>query len=514
MPVVAFDHNKTTAKDRYDALEGEKKAYQDRAEKCAKYTIPMAFPKATSTYSTEYDTPYQSIGARGVNNLASKLLTALVPPNAPFFRLGLGSDVMKQMQQNPDVLMQWEQALSQYENNIVQYMESTLQLRTTASEAFIQLLIAGNCLLFLPPAEGGIKMYRLKDYCVLRDGIGNIVEIVAVDHIAAAALPPEAQSLIKDDVEPSKKIDVYTHVYLEGDNFLSYQEIDGQQIGSSNQSYPVNKTPWMALRLRKMDGESYGRSFVDEYIGDLSSLELLSKAIVEASGIAANILYMVNPNSTTKISELSKAKSGDFIKGKIEDVQILQMNKAADLQIAQMEKQQLSSDLSYAFLLNSAVQRNAERVTAEEIRYVAQELEGTIGSIYSILSQEFQLPLVRRCLVQMERLGLIPELPQGAKGIEPVVTTGIEALGRGADLQNLDTFIRYAQIFPEAFNTAVKANQILSQICTALRINPAKVIKTDAEVQQEQAMAAQQQAAASGMETAANAAGQQMGQQQ
>ena len=223
---------------------------------------------------------------------------------------------------------------------------------------------------------------------------------------------------------------------------------------------------------------------------------------------------MVNPNSTTKISELSKAKSGDFIKGKMEDVQILQMNKAADLQIAQMEKQQLSSDLSYAFLLNSAVQRNAERVTAEEIRYVAQELEGTIGSIYSILSQEFQLPLVRRCLVQMERLGLIPELPQGAKGIEPVVTTGIEALGRGADLQNLDTFIRYAQIFPEAFNTAVKANQILSQICTALRINPAKVIKTDAEVQQEQAMAAQQQAAASGMETAANAAGQQMGQQQ
>ena len=88
MPVVAFDHNKTTAKDRYDALEGEKKAYQDRAEKCAKYTIPMAFPKATSTYSTEYDTPYQSIGARGVNNLASKLLTALVPPNAPFLDWG------------------------------------------------------------------------------------------------------------------------------------------------------------------------------------------------------------------------------------------------------------------------------------------------------------------------------------------------------------------------------------------------------------------------------------------
>ncbi|WP_416142518.1 portal protein [Escherichia coli] len=44
---------------------------------------------------------------------------------------------------------------------------------------------------------------------------------------------------------------------------------------------------------------------------------------------------------------------------------------------------------------NSAVQRTGERVTAEEIRYVASELEDTLGGVYSILSQELQLPLVR-----------------------------------------------------------------------------------------------------------------------
>lgn len=47
-------------------------------------------------------------------------------------------------------------------------------------------------------------------------------------------------------------------------------------------------------------------------------------------------------------------------------------------------------------LLNSAVQRNGERVTAEEIRYVAGELEDTLGGVYSLLSQELQLSLIRR----------------------------------------------------------------------------------------------------------------------
>ena len=35
-------------------------------------------------------------------------------------------------------------------------------------------------------------------------------------------------------------------------------------------------------------------------------------------------------------------------------------------------------------LLNSSVQRNAERVTAEEVRYMAQELETALGGVYSI----------------------------------------------------------------------------------------------------------------------------------
>lgn len=495
MSVKPFDHNETTAKSRYTKLEGDRKNYTDRAEKCAKYTIPMAFPKDTDTASTNYETPYQSIGARGVNNLTSKLMLALFPPNAPFFRLSLGDDVKQALTDDPDTMQQWEEALSKIERKVQSYMENH-QIRTTMSEALLQLIIAGNVLLFLPPAEGGMRLYRLNSYVINRDGIGNVIEIVAKETLAYAALPEEAQNLIEqDEVDPDKSYDVYTHTYLEGDVYQSYQEIEGQVIGGTEQTYPKDKSPWIPLRLKKMDGESYGRSFVDEYLGDLKVLEALCKSVAQVAAVASNILYLVNPNAVTRISELSKAKSGDFVRGKIEDIQILQVNKTSDLQIASAEIQQIEGRLSYAFLLNSAVQRNAERVTAEEIRYVANELEDTVGSIYSILSQELQLPLVKRFMVQMTKEGAIPDMPEGAQGVEPMIVTGIEALGRGHDLNNLDTFIRYAQVFPEAFQNNVKQAEILRQIATSLGIDASSVVKSDEELQQEMMQTQQMQMA-------------------
>lgn len=495
MSVQVFDHNVTTAKSRYNKMEAVRKTYTTRAETCAKYTIPMAFPKESDSYTTTYETPYQSMGARGVNNLTSKLMLALFPPNAPFFRLTLGDEVQQALGDDPSTKQQWEEALSSIERKIQSYMEDH-QIRTTMYEAFLQLIIAGNVLLFLPPAEGGVRLFRLNSYCVSRDGVGNVLEIVAKENIAYGALPEEAQSCIEaENVDPDKSYEVYTHTYLEGDVYKSYQEIEGNIVPGSEQEYPKDKSPWIPLRLKKMDGESYGRSFVEDYIGDLKVLESLSKAVAQVAAIASNILYLVNPNAITRISELSKAKSGDFIKGRIEDVQVLQINKTNDLQITTAEKQEIESRLSYAFLLNSAVQRNAERVTAEEIRYVANELEDTVGSIYSILAQELQLPLVRRIMTQMTREGQLPDLPEGSKGVEPMIVTGIEALGRGHDLNNLDTFIRYAQVFPEAFQTNVKQAEILRQIATSLGIDSNSVVKSDQEIQAEQQQAMQMQMA-------------------
>ena len=77
----------TSIHQRYEKLETERTPFLTRARECSKLTLPTLVPDAGHSSSSTFDTPFQGIGARGVNNLASKLLLALVPPNSPFFRL-------------------------------------------------------------------------------------------------------------------------------------------------------------------------------------------------------------------------------------------------------------------------------------------------------------------------------------------------------------------------------------------------------------------------------------------
>ena len=313
--------------------------------------------------------------------------------------------------------------------------------------------------------------------------------------ISYAALPPEAKVHVSEDTNPDKNIDVYTHVYLGDDEtYYMYQEIEGEVVSGSDQQFPKDKVPWIPLRLRKMDGESYGRSYVDEYYGDLKSLDTISEAIAEMATLSAFALFLVSPSSTLRVDKLKNAQTGDFVKGKEGDVVAFQLNKVNDLQVAYQHKQELQSNLSFAFLLNSSVQRNAERVTAEEIRYVANELEDSVGNIYSLLSLELQLPLVRCIMAQLMAQGSLPDIPEGAEGVQTHIITGMEALGRGHDLTKIEQFLQIGATIPD-FQNRLKVGNVLLQLGTALGVDASTLVMSDEEYQAVQQQMLQQQMA-------------------
>ena len=485
-----------TAKEIYERLENERKSYVTRAEDCAKYTIPSLFPKETDNKDTKYETPWQSVGARGLNNLTAKLLLALFPPNSPFYKLTLRDDIAAYYEADPQSKYEIEQKLVQLEQIILNCIE-TYQIRVTINEALKQLLVAGNCCLFLPPKEGGIKLYRLSSYVIQRDALGNTIQLVATDKLTFATLPADVKNLVDPNKKPDEEVVVYTHIYYSNDDdrMYSYQEIEGKQIPGTENNYPKDKCPWIPLRLIKLDGEAYGRSYVEEYLGDLKSLEGLQKAIVELAAIAATVINLVNPNGITQVRKVTKCKNGGFAPGRRSDIETMQLEKQQDMQIAKQTADALEARLSYVFMLNSAVQRSGERVTAEEIRYVAGELEDTLGGIYSILSQELQLPLVRRLLAQLQSTGQIPQLPDNM--IEPAITTGIEALGRGHDLNKLTTFLSLVKDIPEA-QQRLQWGNLITAIASGSNIDTTGLVKSDEEMQQEmqqQAMLQMAQAA-------------------
>lgn len=485
--------NRETAKQVYERLKTDRNNYTDRAESCAQFTIPALFPKETDNASSTYKIPHQSFGARGVNNLSSKLLLALFPPNSTFFRLDMNPILKANVsQQDPQMQQEIEAAMMKMEQRILKYIE-TSQIRVTIKEALNQLIVAGNCLLYLPPKEGGAKLYRLSSYVCQRDALGKVLQIVTVDKLMFGTLPQDVKDMLASDGKQwrvTDPVEIYTHVYLEGDTYYSYQETEGKPIQGTEQQFPFDKSPWIALRFVKMDGESYGRSFVEEYLGDLKNLDGLQEAILNYAAIAAHILYLVNPGGMTQARRIAKAKTGDFVPGRKDDISVLQLDKSTDIMIAKNTVDAIEQRLSYCFILNSVVQRDAERVTAEEIRQVAGELEDTLGGTYSILSQELQLPLVKRIMAQLEANGEIPTTQQG--DIEPSITTGLEALGRGHDYNKLEMLQQSISTLPGA-EQYINVGAFIKAKATSLGIDTTGLIKTDEQIQQEQQQAMEQQ---------------------
>lgn len=481
--------NKNTAKARYEKLKSERGPFLERARKCATLTIPTLVPPEGTTGNTIFSTPHQSIGARALNYLAARFLLTLLPPNAPFFRLKVAEDV----QVNPEDKGKVEQALSTIEWQVMGEIEQ-MALRVACYEALKHLVCSGNTLLYLDPKQNKARVFHLSSYVVSRDPMGNVLEIITHEAVSPSVLPEsiliylaEQDKNKKEELSTQKALNLYRHIKREGNKWVSYEEIAGKELPNTRAQFPLDGLPWIPLRFIVVDGESYGRSYVEQYYGDLYSTEKLSKAIVEGSVASSRLLLMVHPNGVTKRKDIEKAENGAVINGDANDVDILQLNKFADFRVALDTLQQLTQRLSSAFLMNSSVQRDAERVTAEEIRFMAQELETALGGVYSILSQEFQLPIVRLILKSLQRQNKIPPL---FNKVKPFITTGIEALGRGQDLDKLTTFLRYLEVLgPEAIARELNLSDYMARLAASIGIDTKGLIKSEEQKKEEAAQA-------------------------
>jgi hypothetical protein len=77
----------TSAADRYAKLTGDRTIFLDTARDCAKLTLPHLLTPTGVVNGQKLPTPWQSVGAKGVNVMASKLMLSLFPVSATFFKL-------------------------------------------------------------------------------------------------------------------------------------------------------------------------------------------------------------------------------------------------------------------------------------------------------------------------------------------------------------------------------------------------------------------------------------------
>ncbi len=475
------------AQTTWNQLEPKHNQILNRARQCAALTIPALLPPEGTTQESELPTPYQAIGAQGTNNLASKLLLALLPANQPFFRMSIDEISLAQLTDKPEEI---QKNLAKIERVAQDYME-TKAYRVMLFEALKMLVVSGNVLLNMTN-DGKLKLFRIDSYCVKRSPTGELLEIITKENIHPEALPEKHRELVKEEGKEKEEVEIYTHIYLEDGVWSQYQQIKEQVLEDTKYTYPKDaRLPWLALRWNAKPNNDYGRGHVEEYLGALRSLEGITMSIVEAAAISAKILFMIDPNGTTEEEDLTDTANGGVCAGREEDVHVLRVDKQADLQVANQLKQELTQQLSYAFLMVQAVQRDAERVTAEEMRIMVGELEDGLGGVYAVLTQDLQLPLAELVLSALTKDKKLPKLPEE---IKPMITTGIEALGRGHDLNKLRTFgATLKEILGEEQGVAVlKSSNIVMMIATACGLDSNDVAKTEDELAKERSQQQQE----------------------
>ena len=508
---------------RYMKLENRRRPFLERGREVSALTVPYLLTREGHTAGyTDLPTPYQSVGAEGVSNLASKLLLTLFPPNAPFFRLKPDEYALEQLSESlgdsgqetrSRVLDEIEQSLISTENAVMLAVEQRA-LRVTIFECLKHLIVAGNGLLYLPRAGKGesadIRLYHLDQYVVERDSMGSLEIIVTKEMVNPGTLPPLAMEHIQKHLSShmgdggaqltsDKEVEIYTGACrLPDGKFRISQQIEGCEIPETVGTFTEESLPYLPLRFSKVSKESYGRGLGEERMGDLRSLEGLSKAIVEGAAAASRVIGLVRPNGSTRLKDLNKTKNGGFAAGNADDVQFLQVNKFADFRTAESVMDKIERRLQKAFLLTSSIQRQAERVTAEEIRLLAEQLEATLGGTYSILSQELQLPNVNHLMEQLRSEGSLPRWPAKLKKtIKPVIVTGVDALGRGQELERLRVAsLTAGEILQNpAVAGMLNVEVLLQRIYDGAGVPTEGLIKTQEQMAMEQQQAQMQQAA-------------------
>ena len=501
---------------RFETLDGNRSAQLERYRTYAENTIPSLLPREGHDQTEEFNHPFSSVQARGITGMASKMLGAMLPLNdMPFFQLGLKSGRNQTVEER------------EYLEDIARRVHKKLtskNLRDALFQTLKYLITVGNCLVTLED-DFKVRLTRLDHYVTVRNILGDVTEIIYLDFkFKDDVVDPYILGMGGFSSRNSYPFDVfYNQIKWDEDkqvwNFV--KENDQGDVLETG-TYERFAMPFVPARWNIVPGEHYGRSYVEEIYGDIITLEAYTEALTETLSASATWWPAVNPYGSTDLNDVAGRPNGSWLAATPNDVFVLSPANTmrSSVQAAFEAVESMRRSVSTAFLDSQGQVRQAERVTAAEIRMLGQELEQVLGGAFSAIANELFVPLVRRTLYLMIEEGELDEritssLFDDDEGIFEIdIITGLQALSRDNDLVKLMQMGDMMRNLPPEAAQSFKWDEYGRALVTALGFNAVNWIKSPEEIQQEQGDQMAQQALGQGLgagiEQAAMGAAQQL----
>ena len=478
---------------RYKALSSNRNQYLDAGREYSKLSLPYILPETDGVQSQGANQHgYQSIMARAVNHLSNKLTATMFPVNRSFFKLGFEQNTEADLRaagyEPTDLAELLVEAEKKAEN-----LQDKYAARVAYVSAFKNLLISGNVCLYVPQKDF-IQAISLSHYCCRRSMSGKLIELIIEERKNFSSMTTEIQEMLKKLKGPGvckddDPVTLYTWAcQIDADTFGVTQSCLGVQI-KPWQEIPTDDLPWIPLMWNHTYGEDYGRGLIEDNAGDAYVIEFLSEALAKGMALMADIKYFLKPGSTIDIDEAIGSPTGQWLSGNIEDIGVLQLEKYADFKPIAEVLAEYKKGIGQAFLMNSAVRRDAERVTTVELRIDAQELETSLGGVYTLLAQTMQAPLAYRYLKEVG-------FPLTKEQVTPQIVTGLAALGRVGDLDKIKQFTEMMQLplnWPQPVQERTKWDVFAREVAAGLSMKLPWMMSSEEWQERQEAIAKQQQ---------------------
>ncbi len=480
----------------------------DRAEHFARYTVPslMVDPLVGSGKETvRYD--FQSSGSLLLNNLSSKLTSLLFPSNQPFFKNIITPELKAQATKANIATEVLESKLSILEQ------EATKNLFKNASFAKItkalKLVIAtGQALVYRDTETQKFRVWNMRSFAVKRDAYGDWHCIILKQRFTFAELPTQLQNdaiaKFPGRFKPDSKLDMYTQIKKEYGSINPIvrvtTEIEGKLVGP-HASYPSHLSPWVLPIWNLADGEDYARGLVEEYAGDFAKLSVLSEQLGLYELDSMEILNFVNQASGASVDDLREANSGDYLPGNGDSVHASEKGDYNKMNTIRASLGEVVQRLSQAFMYTGNT-RNAERVTAEEIKKDAREAETMLGGAYSILAESFQSPLAYLMMREVSDKSISALI---TRAFYPQILTGLPALNRDIEVQNLlGALSSGAAVIPQipVIDPRLDPQKIMDMLYRNSAVDTSALFKDEATMKADAEQATNQANAANAMQSA------------
>lgn len=488
-------YSKDSIKEKFDVLKQERSNYESTWELCAQYTLPEMYlsEEVRSKGIDPEDTLVgDSGGAELLSNLSGQVMKWAFPAKGAFFRYMAkeGSELanLTKSKRN-DILLRLEESAMQA---LKDRMFSSVSL-----DILIGMLGLGNVVYLVPEKKGNaIQVFDLNDTVIKRSPSGIVTDIIIRECYEYRFIKDTYKKQITvKEYNDYDIVEVYTHVSLNSDKKYEVRyAIDTEDLPYNGNYFTEHTCPYRVSALNPKKNTNYATGIVQRYLALIHKSSVYSDTATDTAVSGSLLNWLIKNGSAIDPEEFSQREQGQAFYGQKDDVTPIMADVSKHLQLTDIAHNKINQTLHRVFLMFSAIQRDAERVTAEEIRTIASRLEESHTGLKSTIGDTLQRPLAMLALHLIDD----KELNQYKDSIDVYVVSALEAMSRNAEQDNLlvtlnDTSILNS-VSPQV-QEVLKTNKVIGDIFSNRGYQSSEYIKTEEEVMQErQALADMQNA--------------------